>query len=112
MLRLKNRPPSNLLSVTVRDAAKGDGDFILALNAACMPAVSQMDAAGFARVCENQIIQAARRFPFALWARQSHMGISFSSAHPGVRRNEDCGSYAIALPQGGAASLRHGGWFA
>lgn len=32
------------MAVTVRDAAPGDEDFILALNAACTPAVAEMSA--------------------------------------------------------------------
>ena len=32
------------MAVTVRDAGEGDEDFILALNAACEPAVSEMSA--------------------------------------------------------------------
>ncbi len=35
------------MAVTVRDAAPRDEDFILALNAACVPAVSEMSAQDF-----------------------------------------------------------------
>jgi predicted GNAT superfamily acetyltransferase len=38
------------VAVTVRDAAEGDEDFILALNAACTPAVGDMDAQDYREI--------------------------------------------------------------
>ena len=38
------------MAVTVRDAAEGDEDFILALNAACTPAVGDMDAQDYREI--------------------------------------------------------------
>lgn len=62
------------MGVSIRDAELGDGDFILSLNAACMPAVSDMSAQDLADISgwAHRVLvaeQGGRRLGFLILIR-------------------------------------------